>query len=361
MDKSQEELKFWLALSKTNKVTPREFLLLNRLNVPISAIFELPKSKLHELGLDNKIIDKINLCKDTVDPDAVLSDINSRRITVLTLNDPRYPVLLKEIYDPPFLLYVIGNADFNRTMVGVVGSRISTGYGREATQKIVSELAANGITIVSGMAYGIDSIAHEAAIAAKSETVAVLGCGLDRITAPEKVRLATAISQNGAVISEYPIGTPPAKFSFPRRNRIIAGLCKGLIVSEAAEKSGSLITATCALEQNREVFAIPGSIFNKNSFGTNNLIKMGAKLVVSGNEILSELGFESAPNQKPIPKASSAKEEAVIQFLLLEPAHVDAIAKETKIESANLNSVLTLMEISGKVKHVGGMVYRLNI
>jgi DNA processing protein len=247
-------------------------------------------------------------------------------------------------------------------MIGIVGSRQMTDYGIQATEKIASDLAANGVIVVSGLALGIDAIAHQATINEGGQTVAVLGNGIDRVCPSTNFALAKEILEHGAIISEYPCGVSPARYTFPARNRIISGLCQGLVVTEAAEGSGSLITTKQALEQNREVFAVPGSIFNLNSFGTNSLIKMGAHPITSVQDIFDEFGIshpEVATSFREIAGATD-DERTIIDILRLEPKHIDEIIKVSGLPHSAVSSTLTVMEIGGKIKHLGNMTFRLN-
>jgi len=273
--------------------------------------------------------------------------------------------LLKEIYTPPALLYLRGKIEpRDEFSLGIVGTRKLSAYGQQATPFIAAELARAGLTIISGLAKGIDTLAHRAALSAGGRTIAVLGSGLNKtnIYPFSNRRLAEEISRKGAVISEFPLGTQPLAQHFPQRNRIISGLSLGILVIEAPERSGALITAKDALEQNRDVFAIPGPIFAQNSFGTNNLIKMGAKLVGQANDILEELNLSlltepSSVDKKIIP--DNQEEALILKQLSEEPIHIDKIIKQTKLSTAIVNSNLTLMEMKGKVRNLGGNNYVL--
>ncbi len=245
-------------------------------------------------GLSRSVIEQIKKQRPKINPDLEMEKLSRENIDLITVFDKNYPQLLKEIYAPPAMLYIRGQfKPKDKFSLGIVGPRKLSPYGKQITPLITAELSQSGLTIVSGLAKGIDTLAHQATIKSKGRTIAVLGSGLDKrsIYPYQNKHLAEEVSQNGALISEYPIGTRPLAQNFPQRNRIISGLSLGILVIEAGEKSGSLITARDALEQNREVFAIPGSILSQNSTGSNNLIKMGAKLVSQANDILEELNL----------------------------------------------------------------------
>jgi DNA processing protein len=277
------------------------------------------------------------------------------------------------IYDRPPYIYVRGNLNKDDINIAIVGSRAASTYGKYTTEKISRDLALKGLTIVSGMARGIDSAAHHGAIAAHGRTIAILGSGLDVIYPPENKKLYADIIQNGAVISEFPLGTPPRSTNFPARNRIISGMSYGVVIVEAGEKSGSLITARLALEQGREVFAVPGSIDSAGSRGTNKLIKQGAKLIENTDDILEEI----LPQIEPItalnpPWASNsedvAKENAeilneidqnIINFISKDRVHIDDLITSTGLSSAEILSALTTMELKGIVQQHPGKFFSL--
>ncbi|MFC1623323.1 DNA-processing protein DprA, partial [Patescibacteria group bacterium] len=272
--------------------------------------------------------------------------------------------LLKEIPTAPHILYIKSNCglDLNKdTMISIVGSRRPTQYGIQVASSIAQKLSQLGITIVSGMALGIDSIAHKNAIQTGNQTIAILGSGLDdkNIGPKTNFQLSRKIIDNGALISDYPLGVQSTRFTFPARNRIMAGLTTGTIVVEATQKSGTLITANLALDFNREVFAVPGSIFSELSRGPNNLIRLGAVPVTGIRDILEELNIEKiksqteAKNNIPL----NETEQLVTSKLTLEPAHIDRIAKLTKLEISTASSILTILEMKGIVKNIGGQNY----
>lgn len=362
MDKLLEKHKLWLTLGKNPTFTARLFKEIYTLKEPIENIFFAEESELKKFGLSNKCIQEIVIARDKYVPEKVIDELNKRGIRPLFIFDKEFPSRLREIADPPFLLYVRGNVNWEQLMICIVGSRNMTDYGIQTTEKIASDLAANGVIVVSGLALGIDAIAHQATINEGGTTVAVLGHGIDRVYPSSNVQIAKDILEHGAIISEYPCGVHPAKHTFPARNRIISGLCQGLVVTEAAEGSGSLITARSALEQNREVFAVPGSIFNLNSAGTNNLIKMGAHPITSVQDIFDEFGIshpEVATSFREI-VGSSDEERAIIDILRLEPKHIDEITRVSGLSHSAVSTALTMMEVGGKVKHLGNMTFRLN-
>lgn len=250
-------------------------------------------NQLRKASLENIVIENIKRQRGQINPGEQMARLEKEGVDLITILDENYPKLLKEIYAPPAVLYIRGNLQPDDKCIGIVGTRRPSPYGQQTTPLITNDLVQAGLTIVSGLAKGIDTLTHQTALKFHGRTIAVLGSGLDKKSIYPFVNqpLAEEISQNGAVISEFPIGTQPLAQNFPQRNRIISGLSLGVLVIEAPGKSGALITAKNALEQNRDVFAIPGSIMNKNSLGPNNLIKMGAKLVNQTNDILDELNY----------------------------------------------------------------------
>lgn len=287
---------------------------------------------------------------------------------LITIKDKAYPQALRNLHDAPPVLYVKGEIkDCDRYALAIVGSRASTSYGIRVAEKLSYEIAAYGLTIISGLARGIDAASHKGALRAGGRTVAVLGSGIDVPYPPENRGLMDAITSSGAVISEFPLGTKPFKENFPRRNRIISSLSLGILVVEAAVDSGSLITVGYALEQGKEIFAVPGNIISKNSKGTNDLIKKGAKLVESAEEVIDELrpqikGIlreEKIMSGKPRPEISG--EEAVLyKYLSHDPVHIDEIVRGTKIPSGKALSILLNLELKGIISQTEGKLFYLN-
>jgi len=276
----------------------------------------------------------------------------------ISLQDKEYPAILKEIHDPPKELYINGEiTNQDKVAVAIVGTRKFTQYGKQVAYDISGNLAKLGITIVSGLARGIDAFAHEAALESGGRTIAVLGSGLDRESffPSSNWSLSEKIAKQGAVITEYSFGTRGTNFTFPQRNRIVSGLSLGVVVIEAPEESGALITASLALEQNREVFAVPGNIYEENSQGTNKLIKMGAKLVTGIEDILEELNLTHLLNEekKINYKPENKEEEIVLSLLSIKPVHIDEIIKQSKMPASSINSTLMILELKRVVKNLG--------
>lgn len=359
------QLKYWLALSQIQQIGPIKFQKILNYFKNLEAAWQANAADLINAGLEEKLAQEIIIHKSQINPDEELSKLEKEQVKVTLITDGEYPKLLKEIYSPPPLLYYRGNLTcLNEFCLAVVGTRKYSSYGQQAAREIVSVLAQNGITIVSGLALGIDALAHQACLNVQGQTAAVLGSGIDwqNIYPSSNRHLAQKIIENsGCLISEYPLGTGPAKFTFPVRNRIISGLAIGTLVIEAPESSGALITAKHALEQNREVFALPGSIYHKNSVGANNLIKQGAKMVTSAQDILEELNLQAATqfivNQKLIP--DSREEEIILKILTKEPLHIDKIAEFSKLKINVLSGLLVIMEMKGMVRDLGGKNYVL--
>lgn len=278
-------------------------------------------------------------------------------IRKITLQDQEYPAILKEIHGKPKELYIKGKLEQDdKTAIAIVGTRNYTQYGKQVTLDIAGKLAKLGITIVSGLAKGIDTFAHQAALENKGRTIAVLGSGIDKKSFFPSVnyRLGGKISQHGAVISEYAPGVRGTQFTFPQRNRIVSGLSLGTVVIEAPEKSGALITATLALEQNREIFAIPGPIYEKNSIGTNQLIKQGAKAVTCIEDILDELNLlHLLKTERNKIKPENKEEEIIFSILSLQPTHIDEIIKKSGLPTGLVNSTLMILELKKAIRNLG--------
>lgn len=354
------DLIYWNALALFPKFGAKRFKKLYSYFPEMKGAFFASYHQLKEVGLEEEIILEFIEKRKKIEPEKEWEKLEKNEIKIITIKDENYPLHLKEIYCPPAILYFKGNLEKEEYSIAVVGTRKPTSYGKQAALEIVRELAQNGLTIISGLAIGIDSLAHQATLEARGRTLAILGNGLDDIYPKSNQKLAEEIIQKGgALISEYPLGVPPLKQNFPYRNRIISGLSLGVLILEAPKDSGALITARYALEQNREIFALPGSIYSQASLGPNNLIKMGAKLIASSFDILDALNLvqisDFIENKKIIP--DTKEEEILLEHLSSEPLHIDKLVQLTKLDITTLSSALVLMEMKGKVKNLGGMNY----
>jgi DNA processing protein len=311
-------------------------------------------------GLSLKMIERLVALREKADLSRLWDQIQSKGIQVLTWLDEAYPQRLKEIEQPPPVIYMRGELLPEDTWaVAIVGTRRVTPYGRQVTEQIASFLAANGVTVVSGMARGVDAIAHNAALKAGGRTLAVLGSGVDRIYPPENRALAEQIFEHGAVLSDYAPGTPPESSNFPPRNRIISGLSMAVVVIEAGETSGALITAEFAAEQGREIFAVPGNILAPQSKGTNKLIQQGALPLLSASDIMQALNLTRVGQHKAARKALPADdvEAKLLTAIGEEPLHVDEIRNQTGLPVEKVSATLVMMELKGMVRQVGNMHY----
>lgn len=357
-----QDKKYWNAINLIPQFGPRRFRKLYSYFDLMKDVWETDSEELKKAGLEEKVIEIFLAERQKISPDAEMEKIKKEEIQILTIKDDKYPKLLKEIYDSPAILYTKGNfKEADEFALAVVGTRKVSSYGQQVTPQITRDLAHAGITIVSGMATGIDSLSHKASLEGGGRTIAVIGSGIDRESIYPSLnrKLAREITSNGVLISEYPIGTLPLRGHFPSRNRIISGLGLGVLVIEAPETSGALITVESALEQNRQVFAIPGNIYAQNSLGTNNLIKMGAKLVTSANDILEELNLTLAADYAKAKEiiADTQEEEELLKHLSGEPIHIDKLVESTPLDINSVNSTLAMMEMKGKVRNLGGMNY----
>lgn len=328
----------------------------------IEAVFSASAGELTTTpGINKKSATAIAGFKGWVKIRRDLDIIDKAGIKIITHLNELYPANLINVYDRPAFLYVRGNLKKDDINIAIVGSRLASTYGKYTTEKISRELAYKGTTIVSGMARGIDSAAHRGALAAQGRTIAVLGSGLDIVYPPENKKLFDTIIENGAAISEFPLGTPPRSNNFPARNRIISGMSYGVLVVEAGEKSGSLITARLALEQGREVFAVPGPIYSGLAKGPAQLIKQGAKLVMNVGDILEELNIDLRSKMLDLReiKGDTEEEQTILDLLRNGPTHIDEIARASKLPASKIGSILSLMEIKGKVKNLGSGSYSL--
>ncbi len=351
---------FWVALSLVPGIGPAKFRrLIERLGSP-EAAWKARPALLAEAGLDRRTIESLVAARGRVDLGREIEKLQRLGVKLLTLEDPDYPGPLRNIADPPPVLYTRGELiPEDELAVALVGTRMPTVYGRQAAELFARGLAENGVTVVSGLAKGIDTYAHRAALEGHGRTIAVLGSGLDIIYPSENRRLAAEIVEQGALVSEFPLGTQPDGVNFPRRNRIISGLSLASLVVEAGETSGALITAEFALEQGRDVFAVPGNIFSPASRGPNRLILEGAKPVCELRDLLEELNLETAVEQREARGAipESDTEVAVLRCLSHEPLHIDEIRRVVCLPMAVVSSTLTMLELKGLARQAGGMNY----
>ncbi len=361
----ERDIFYWLALSFISGLGSTLIRrLIERFGTP-EAVFHASKRELLEIeGLGEKLVEKIKDGPEERLIERELSLLKGVGGDIITIKDANYPKRLREIYDPPPILYIRGNLkEDDELAISIVGSRKTNPYGRWITEKISRELARNGITIVSGMARGIDAIAHMGAISEGGRTIAVLGCGIDVIYPSENRALFKEIIDHGAILSEFPMKSLPEGGHFPRRNRIISGLSLGVVVVQASQGSGSLITANYALEQGREVFAIPGNVGAEGSRGTNLLIKQGARLVESSEDILEEIlpqwkREKEEEGEKKRPKIDLSEDERIIYELLDEnPLHIDTIIRESGFDAGKVSSLLLDLELRGLISQWPGKCF----
>ena len=385
-----KDLPYYVALAGVPGIGPRRFKVLLKHFKRAENVWKAPEKVLEKI-LTPSLFQQFTDYRKSFDVESYFSKISKQNIGLITIEDKSYPKPLKEIADPPPVLYVRGELETETESgselkslsqsqtkcIAVVGTRKMTNYGREVTEILVRDLVAAGFTIVSGLARGVDSYAHRVTVGNNGKTIAVLGGGVDVVYPPENAALAAEIADgNGAVISEFPLGMAAVPGNFPARNRIISGLSLGVLVTEAGEDSGSLITAGLAGEQGREVFAVPGPIYSNLSKGPAELIKQGAKLVMNVNDILDELNLAFAPSSgrgecrmqnselkqesgQEI-KGDTEEEQKILDLLRNGPVHIDEIARSSKLPAAKVGSLLSLMEIKGKIKSLGSGNYSLN-
>ena len=373
-------MKDWIALNMTPGVGPRAAARLLERFGSAEAVFAALRAELERLRLRPEAVESIVLRDRHAEAERELERVRALSADVLILDDGSYPALLREIADPPITLYVRGEweASLDAPSVAIVGSRRCSTYGQNVASMLARDLAARGVTIVSGLARGIDAAAHRGALEAGGRTVGVLGTGVDEIYPRDHKKLAEEIlERGGALVSQFPLGTPPIPENFPYRNRIISGLSLGAVLVEAAENSGSLITARLAMEQNREVFAVPGNITSRNSFGTNYLIKgAGAKLVQQWQDVAAELPPEIAARLLPpepakrkkagavaqtqhvLPADLSEGERVVMKLLSAdEPVHIDALVGASNLSVSALTGILLGLEMRELIRQLPGKCF----
>ncbi len=355
------ELKYWIAFNRVSRVGRARVALLEGHFGSLASAWGATAGQLQLAGLDRRTAQHVADLRSEMDPDRELERVRLAGIAVLTWHDDGYPPRLKEIYDKPPVLYLSGSLEAaDERSVAVVGTRNPTAYGRETARQLTSDLSKSGVTIISGLARGIDGIAHRTALESGARTIAILGSGVDVMYPREHASLARQIAETGAVVSEHALGARPDAQNFPRRNRIISGMSLGTVVIEAPEGSGALLTARHALEQDREVFAVPGSILSPSSRGANRLIRDSeAKLVTCGDDVLEELNLSSVEHQIELAAFFPEDEAqvAVLKYVTFDPVHVDEITRTSALAASTVSSALTMMELRGLVRHVGGMSY----
>lgn len=369
-----QELKYWIGFSVFPGIGPVRFKLLYNYFGSAKAAWNASGDLLEKIKLGGKLTSEFVDFRKKFNFDEYCSRLAKLHVSVIAINDPKYPVLLKEVDDAPFLLYVKGSPsadstgrkqkiDLKRT-IAVVGTRKITPYGVEVTRRLVGELVACGFTIVSGMAYGVDAVAHQAAIDAGGKTIAVLGCGVDVIAPPSNTKLYFDIADGrGVILSEMPLGHQPTKGLFPARNRIISGLSLGVVVTEGAEDSGALITARNAAEQGREVFAVPGPITSTYSHGPAKLLKNGAKLVESVDDILEELHIskisskDSTGNTRIL--GETKEEQKVLDCLMDRRVHIDDLVRASGLTIQVATATITILQMRGVIREYGEREYGL--
>ncbi len=358
------DLAYWLSWSCFLKVGPVKFKrLLDFFGTAEKAFFAQANS-LVQAGLEPLLVEEFIAFRQRYQYTTILHAMQQEQIALCPITSELYPPLLRQIHNPPFLIYIKGDLSFlqNGFPMAIVGTRRASQYGARVAYELSQGLAKQGISIISGGAQGIDTYAHQGTLKAGGKTVAVLGCGIDEASYFPKTNIQLfreIIARGGAVISELPPGTQAQTFTFPHRNRIISGISMGCVVVEAPEKSGALITANCALEQNREVFAVPNSVYNPNSLGPHSLLKQGAQLVSCAKDVLDAFNIKAVSSiqeaRATYPK--TPKEEKILSLLTKEPTHIDALARLSGFPASEVSATLTTMELKGMVRNLGGMQY----
>jgi len=356
------DVKYWVGFSLISGIGRVRLAQLEKYFGNLEGAWQAEPAELKRAGLDSRVVRTITSTRPRLSLEAEMEKLERYGVEVFTYHDSGYPSRLKEIYDYPPILYVRGSLlPEDEWCLAVVGTRRATAYGKQVTEEIVTDLARSKITIVSGLARGIDTVAHQSALEADGRTIAVFGCGLDMVYPGENAALARRIREQGALVSEYPPGTKPRAENFPRRNRIMSGLSLGVLVTEAGKTSGAMITARLALEQNREVFAVPGSILSPSSSGANHLIQEGAKMVNDYTDILEELNLTVVAHQAEIKEIipASDTEARLLKQLGSEPTHIDEVCQASNLSISQVSGTLAMMELKGLVRQVGAMSYVL--
>ena len=359
------DLAYWIAFSRVVGIGPVRFkLLYTYFKEDMAVAWHSEAKALAQAGLDRKTIESFLQQRHTIDPPTELKRLEHLRVRITTWKDPTYPQLLKQIPHPPHILYTCGAlSEEDNFALAIVGTRKITSYGQQVTEHFARELAANQVTIVSGLAQGIDTVAHQTALATGGRTIAVLASGLESIYPRANIPLARQIvdSKRGALISEFPLGVKPEGGNFPARNRIISGLSLGVLVTEAPASSGALITARFAQEQGRDVFAVPGSIFAKSSGGTNRLIQDGAHPTLEIDDIIKALNLFLIPQKRELQAVlpENDEERSLLALLSHEPQHINELIQISQLPTTTVTSTLMMMELKGMIKQLENMQFVL--
>ncbi|HXH21610.1 MAG TPA: DNA-processing protein DprA [Dehalococcoidia bacterium] len=358
---TSEERKYWVAFSRISRIGAVRAGMLQAHFSSMAEAWKASAAELMAAGLDRGTVTSIVNGRGAIDPDAEMERLQKSNIKAYCWLDEEYPPRLKEIDDKPPVLYVRGTLlPDDEWAVAMVGTRRATPYGRQAAEHFATDLSRHRITIVSGLARGIDAVAHRAALAGGGRTIAVLACGLDMVYPPEHAKLAQEIIQHGCLVSDYPVGTQPRSEYFPRRNRILSGISLGVLVVEGDVDSGALITARMALDQNREVFAVPGSIYSPTYRGANKLIQEGeAKLVASAEDILEELNLTMATHQMELREVlpTDPTEARLLKVISNQPIHIDEVQRASGLPIATVSGALAMLELKGMVRQIGPMSF----
>lgn len=355
-----DERIFWVGLNMVYGIGPAKFKALLDHFGDLQSAWEAPAASLRASGLSEKIVKNLIKTRADLDLNRTWDKLQADDINLYTWLDEGYPKRLLEVAQPPPVLYARGEFVPNDDWaVAIVGTRKMTGYGQQVTEEVASFLARNGVTVVSGLAKGVDATAHQAALNAGGRTVAVLGSGVDQIYPAVNRGLAMEMISSGAVVSDYPMGMKPVAANFPPRNRIISGLARAVVIVEAGQRSGALITASFAAEQSREVFAVPGNIYGPQSVGANQLIQKGATPLLAPEDLMSVLNMAMLNEQQAARTIlpSDPTEAAIFSVLGHEPQHIDDLTRQTELPPAQVSSTLAMMELKGMVRQVGGMQY----
>jgi DNA processing protein len=351
---------YWIAFNKVLGIGPARLRAILETCGSIEAAWRAPIQQLQAAKLDRRSIENLLQARRDIDPEQELDRVRKAGVQVLTWDDADYPASLRDIDASPPVLYLHGRlTSQDEWAIAIVGTRRASTYGREVAQKLATQLAQQGITVVSGLALGIDTVAHRAAIDAGGRTLAVLGSGVDQIYPPQNRAVAMAIAEQGAIMSDYPLGTRPEAGNFPPRNRIVSGLSRGVIIVEASERSGALITAQFAADQGRELFAVPGSILSPGSAGCNMLIQQGAIPLLSVDDVLEQLNLTHLSERIDARAAVPAdpQEQKLLTWMSTQPCHIDELVRSTALPASQVSSLLTVMELKGLVRQVAAMTY----